>query len=121
MGRFTESNAVPQSRVMVKAFWDHLEIMDRMGVVSYNASTKAENIDWAAHLEIFITKPRRRKGGLCKALPDVIEEYILTAADLKEDVSESSRWWRFSASIHLMLRLKRLGQRWNTAKQILAA
>ena len=56
-------NAVPQSRVMVKAFWDHLEIMDRYGEVVLHTTPriyfqKAENIDWAAHLEIFITKPR---------------------------------------------------------------
>ena len=83
-------NAVPQSRVMVKAFWDHLEIMDRYGEVVLHTTPriyfqKAENIDWAARLEIFITKPRAAERAVClKALPDVIEEYILTAADLKE-------------------------------------
>lgn len=83
-------NVAPGSRVFVKAYWDRLEILDEYGEAILHTAQreyfqKAEMIDWAAELEIFIKRPRAAERAVyLKALPDSIKEYILSAADLKE-------------------------------------
>ena len=83
-------NVAPGSRVFVKAYWDHLKILDEYGEVILHTAQreycqKTEKIDWAAELEIFIKRPRAAERAVyLKALPNSIKEYILSAADLKE-------------------------------------
>lgn len=83
-------NASPSQRVLVKAYWDRLVVLDERGEKRFYTQPrvyvqKAENIDWAAELEIFIQRPRAAERAVyLKALPDSIKEYILSATDLKE-------------------------------------
>lgn len=80
----------PGTRVLIKAYGDHLEILDRHGeavlhTVKRVYYQKAENIDWAAELEIFINRPRAAERAVyLRALPDALKTYILSAPTLKE-------------------------------------
>ena len=83
-------NVAPGRRVLIKAYWDHIEILDKSGeTLLHNVKRvyfqKAENIDWAAELEIFINRPRAvERAVYLKALPAALNTYILSAANLKE-------------------------------------
>jgi transposase len=83
-------NVPPRSRVLVKAYWDRLEIVDEYGEKLLHTCPrfylqKAKNIDWAAELEIFIQRPRAvERAVYLKALPDSIREYFLSTRHLGE-------------------------------------
>ncbi len=83
-------NVPPRQRVLVKEYWDRLEILNVSGEKLLHICPrvylqKAENIDWAAELEIFIRRPRAAERAVyLRALPDSIKDYILSAQDLKE-------------------------------------
>jgi len=83
-------NVAPGCRVLIKACWDQLEILDEHGetvlhTVKRVYFQKAESIDWAAELEIFINRPRAAERAVyLRALPDALKTYILSAPDLKE-------------------------------------
>lgn len=83
-------NVSPGKKVLVKEYWDRLEILDASGEKLFHICPrvylqKAENIDWAAELEIFIQRPRAAERAVyLRALPDSIKDYILSAQDLKE-------------------------------------
>ncbi len=83
-------NASPGRQVLVKEYWDRLEILDNHGEELLHRCPrlylqKAEAIDWAAELEIFIQRPRAAERAVyLRALPDSIKDYILSATDLKE-------------------------------------
>lgn len=80
----------PRCRVLVKAYWDRLEVADEHGEKllhtcprTYFQNPKA--IDWASELEIFIRKPRAvERAVYLKAMPDSIKDYFLSTNDLGE-------------------------------------
>ena len=83
-------NVSPGQKVLVKEYWDCLEILDTYGEKLFYICPrvylqKAENIDWAGELEIFIQRPRAAERAVyLRALPESIKDYILSAGDLKE-------------------------------------
>lgn len=83
-------NVPPKSRVLVKAYWDRLDILDEYGEKLLHTCPRlyfqdAKNIDWAAELEIFIQRPRAvERAVYLKALPDSIKEYFLSTTNLGE-------------------------------------
>jgi transposase len=111
-------NVAPGRRVLIKACWDQLEILDKHGetvlhMVKRVYFQKAEDIDWAAELEIFINRPRAAERAVyLRALPDTLKTYILSAPDLKE------RRQRIIAAI-AVLRQYPLGVAVKAAKQAL--
>ena len=95
-----------------------LEILDKHGetvlhTVKRVYFQKAEDIDWAAELEIFINRPRAAERAVyLRALPDTLKTYILSAPDLKE------RRQRIMAAV-TVLRQYPLGVAVKAAKQAL--
>ncbi len=83
-------NVSPGQKVLIKEYWERLEILDIYGEKLLHTCPrvylqKAENIDWAAELEIFIRRPRAAERAVyLRALPDSVKDYILSAKDLKE-------------------------------------
>lgn len=83
-------NVPPGQKVLVKEYWDRLEILDSSGEQLFHICPrvylqKAENIDWVAELEIFIQRPRAAERAVyLRALPKSIKYYILSAVNLKE-------------------------------------
>jgi len=81
-------NVRPRCRVLIKAYWDRLEILDEYGEELLHTCPKfyfqdAKNINWAAELEMFIQKPRAMERAVyLKALPDSIKDYFLSTTDL---------------------------------------
>lgn len=83
-------NVSPGNRVLVKAYWDRIEILDEYGEKLLHSCPRlylqsAKDIDWASELEIFIRRPRAvERAVYLKALPDCIKDYFLSTEDLKE-------------------------------------
>lgn len=83
-------NLAPKQKVLVKEYWDRLEILDAHGEQHFHTCSrvylqKANNIDWASELEIFIGRPRAAERAVyLNALPEIIRNYILSAKDLRE-------------------------------------
>ncbi len=83
-------NLAPKQKVLVKEYWDRLEVLDTHGEQHFHTCPrvylqKANNIDWASELEIFIGKPRAAERAVyLNALPESIRNYILSAKDFRE-------------------------------------
>lgn len=79
----------PGRKVLVKAYWDHLEILDEHGETQLFSCPRhymmnPKEIDWPAELELFTRRPRAiEHASYLKALPPVIREYLLPS-DLSE-------------------------------------
>lgn len=87
--RYHIPKVAPGRRVLIKAYWDHLEVLDEYGEEHLYTCPRqycqdAKVIDWAAELEMFIRRPRAvERAVYLAALPQVIKEYILSAPDLR--------------------------------------
>lgn len=72
----------PGRRVLVKSFWDRIEVMDgddEKTLYTYprHYMRKARDIDWAAELAVFVRRPRALEHATyLKALPEEIKEYL---------------------------------------------
>lgn len=77
--------AAPQQRVLVKVYWDRLEVLDETGAVVLGTLPRqyvfrAEKVDWAAELRIFVHKPRAvEQATYLKPLPEPVRRYIIEA------------------------------------------
>lgn len=81
--------ATPGRRVLVKSYWDRIEVMDEHGEKTLytcprHYMRKAEEIDWAAELAVFARRPRALEHATyLKALPREIRDFLLMP-DLRE-------------------------------------
>jgi len=77
--------AAPRQRLLVKVYWDRLEVLDEAGAVVLGTTPrryifKAEQVDWPAELRIFVHKPRAvEQATYLRALPEPVRRYIMEA------------------------------------------
>lgn len=75
--------AAPGRRVLVKSYWDRVEVMDENGEKTLctcprHYMRKAEDIDWAAELAVFGRRPRALEHATyLKALPQDVRAFLL--------------------------------------------
>lgn len=75
----------PGRKVLVKAYWDRLEVLDDTGEAHLHTCPrdymkKAKDIDWAAELEPFVRRPRAIEyASYLKALPQGIKDYLIVS------------------------------------------
>ena len=83
-------NVPPRCQVLIKAYWDRLEILDEYGEkLLYTCSRiylqDAKSINWAAELEIFMKRPRAvERAVYLRPLPENIKEFFLSTTNLCE-------------------------------------
>lgn len=71
-----------KQRVLVKKYWDRLEIFNaagekRLGECPRPYNFEVEKVDWAATLKLFLSKPRAIEQAHClKSLPETIKRYV---------------------------------------------
>ena len=72
----------PGQRVMVKVYWDRLEVLDEngenfLGSCPRPYAFKLENVDWAAEWKLFLNKPRAVEQAHClKSMPPKIKNFV---------------------------------------------
>jgi len=77
--------AAPRQRLLVKVFWDRLEVLDETGAVVLGTAPRqyifrAEKVDWPAELRIFVHKPRAvEQATYLKPLPKPVRRYLIEA------------------------------------------
>ena len=75
--------ATPDQQVFLKVLWDRIEIYDAhgtegLGQVPRKYAFKAEKVDWAAELALFVSKPRAvEHATYVKALPQNLRDFML--------------------------------------------
>lgn len=78
----------PKQKVLVKLFWDHLEVFDeeqnKLGEVPREYKFRAEKVDWAAELKLLEHKPKALpQAATLDGLPEEIQEYLIEAPEDK--------------------------------------
>ena len=72
-----------KQRVLVKKYWDRLEVFtesgeDYLGECPRPYSFDVQKVDWAATLKLFLNKPRAVEQAHClKSLPEQLKEYVI--------------------------------------------
>ncbi len=72
-----------KQRVLVKKYWDHLEVFtesgeDRLGECPRPCNFDVQKVDRAATLKLFLNKPRAIEQAHClKSLPKELKEYVI--------------------------------------------
>jgi len=75
----------PRQRVLVQVYWDRLKVMDEtgstvLGTLSRRYRFRAEEVDWAAELRVFVHRPRAvEQATYLKYLPQPVRRYIIEA------------------------------------------
>lgn len=75
----------PGRKVLVKAYWDHIDILDEHGEAKLYTSARRymmnpKEIDWASELELYTRRPRAiEHAAYLKALSTPIRQYLLAS------------------------------------------
>ena len=95
---FKVFNAAPNQTVLVKAYWDHVDILNDshqlLGKVNRNYTFKPQEVNWLEVFRNYAVKPRTYKySQFKKMLPDTIQHYLNQDESLQKERIKTIYHW----------------------------